>query len=112
MAGDRRRGGHARADEVCATTLALSALEVAIAGRCAPLARPQDVGVHPQTHRAARSAPFEAGVREDLIEALLLGLEFDRDAARHHETTEPLGDAATADDLGRDPQVFDAGVRA
>ena len=41
---------------------ALPALEVAIRGRGAALARLEPVGVHAEAHRAARLAPLEAGV--------------------------------------------------
>ena len=61
VAGDGRGGGHLRADQVRAAALALAALEVAVGGRGAALARLQDVGVHPQAHRAAGLAPLEAG---------------------------------------------------
>ena len=36
----------------------------------------QDVGVHAQAHRAAGAAPLEAGLAEDPVEALALGLRF------------------------------------
>src|SRR3954471_5205248 len=52
----------------------LAALEVAVRGRGAALARLEPVGVHGQAHRAALDAPFEAGLEEDLVETLLLGL--------------------------------------
>src|SRR5581483_10187252 len=57
VAGDRRRRGHGRADEVRAAALALAALEVAVRGGGAALPRLQHVRVHAQAHRAARLAP-------------------------------------------------------
>ena len=74
MALDRGRGRHLRGDEVGAPAAALTALEVAVGGRGAALARLEDVRVHAQAHRAARGAPVEARGAEDLVEALALGL--------------------------------------
>ena len=65
VAVERRGGRHLRADEVRAAAAALAALEVAVRGRGAALARREDVGVHPEAHRAAREAPLEARVEED-----------------------------------------------
>ena len=47
-------------------------------------ARPgcEDVGVHAQAHRAAGHAPVEAGLAEDAVEALGLGLRLDLLGAR------------------------------
>src|SRR3990172_9060864 len=53
MAGDRRGGGHLRADEVRAAPGALPPLEVAVAGAGAALAGQQDVRVHSQPHPPA-----------------------------------------------------------
>src|SRR5262249_9387475 len=61
VALDGGRGGHLRADEVGAPAAPLAALEVAVRGRGAALAGLEDVGVHAQAHRAARTAPVEAG---------------------------------------------------
>src|SRR4051794_38524487 len=72
--GDRRRGGHLRRHEVRAPAAALAALEVAVRGRRAAFARREDVGVHPEAHRAAGGAPVEARGAEHLVEALALGL--------------------------------------
>ena len=54
----------AGAHQVGAAAGALAALEVAVRGRGATLARRQPVGVHGQAHGAARLAPFEAGLDE------------------------------------------------
>src|SRR5882672_1969671 len=55
-----------------ASAAALPALEVAVAGRGAAFAGLQNVGVHPQTHRAASLAPLKAGASKDLVESLRL----------------------------------------
>src|SRR3954452_13336027 len=52
---DGGRGGHLGRDEVRAPSAALAALEVAVRGRSAALAGRQDVGVHPEAHRAPRA---------------------------------------------------------
>src|SRR3954454_22295213 len=74
--------GHLGRDEVGAPATALAALEVAVGGGGAALARRQDVRVHAQAHGAARAAPVEAGRPEDLVEALALGLQADLLGAR------------------------------
>ena len=43
------------------------------------------VGVHRKAHRAARLAPFEAGIDEDAVEPLGLGLALDQSRARHDQ---------------------------
>src|SRR3954447_4660175 len=71
---DRGRGRHLRRHEVRAPAPPLTALEVAVRGGCAALARGQRVGVHAEAHRAAGGAPVEPGRAEHLVEALGLGL--------------------------------------
>src|SRR3989304_1966093 len=51
---DRRSGDHLGAGQVCAPSLSLPPLEVAVGRGGAALARLEDVRVHPQAHRAAR----------------------------------------------------------
>src|SRR6476646_6358783 len=74
MSGDGRRCRHRRRHQVCTSLVALPALEVAVGGRGAALARRQLVGVHGKAHRAAGLAPVEAGGLENLVEAFGLGL--------------------------------------
>src|SRR5437867_3228033 len=74
MALHRGRRRHRGAHQMRATAGTLAAFEVAVARRCAALARLQPVGVHRQAHRATGLAPFEAGGAEHLIEPLALGL--------------------------------------
>ena len=78
MAGNRRGGGHGRRYQVGAALVALAALEIAVRGRGAALARIELVGIHRKAHRAAGLAPFEAGFDEDLVEAFGFGLLFDQ----------------------------------
>ena len=73
VAGDRRRRGELRADQVRAAAASLPALEVAVRGRGAALAVREHVGIHAEAHRAAGAAPLEAGVEEDPVEPFLLG---------------------------------------
>src|SRR5512146_2606321 len=79
--GGRR---HRPADQVRAHAAALAADEVAIRGRGDALARRAGVAVDADAHRAARLAPVEAGLAEDLVEALRLGLLLDEPGARDH----------------------------
>src|SRR5439155_6811341 len=69
--------GHLRRDEMRTAPAPLATLEVAVRRRGAALAGLKDVGVYAQAHRAARHAPVEAGVAEDAIQALGLGLFLD-----------------------------------
>src|SRR6185295_6262662 len=94
MSFDSRRRSHHRTDEVRASASALTALEVAIAGRRATLARLQDVGIHSQTHRASRFAPLKSRFMKNLIEALAfrraLHLLRTRDDHRAHRRVDPV----------------------
>src|SRR3712207_8224999 len=83
VAGDGGGGGHLRADEVGAAALALAALEVAVGGGGAALARLEDVRVHAEAHRAAGLPPLEARLAEDAVQPLLLRLELDQRRAGH-----------------------------
>src|SRR5216684_8682335 len=74
MPGDGRRRRHRRRHQMGAALESLTALEIAVRGGGAALFRRQLVGVHRQTHRAARLAPFEACLYEDLVEAFGFGL--------------------------------------
>ena len=99
-------------DEVRAPAAALAALEVAVRGRGAALAGLEDVGVHPQAHRAARGAPVEAGGAEDVVEPLGLGLRGHGLGARDDHRVDVGGDLAALDERGGGAQVADPRVRA
>src|SRR2546421_3474591 len=73
VSGNGSRSGHHGADEMSASTAALAAFKVSVAGGSTAFAGLQDVGIHAQAHRAARFAPFESGFLENSIEAFLLG---------------------------------------
>src|SRR5437773_8596447 len=90
----------------------LPAFEVAVRRRRAALAGSEDVRIHAEAHRAAGVAPLEAGVAEEAVEALALGLRLHEHRARHDERADAGPYLATADDLARDAQVLDARVRA
>src|SRR5918998_1746083 len=108
--GRRRRDDGAH--EVGSAALALTSFEVAVGGRGATLARLQDVRVHAEAHRAPGVAPLEASLREDLVEALLLGLLLDAHGAGDYEGADALFDPVALEDAGGRPQVLDAGVGA
>src|SRR3974390_2469373 len=74
VARDCRRSRHRRRHEVRAALEALATLEIAVRGRGAPLLRLQLVRIHRKAHRAARLAPFETGLDEDLVEPFRFGL--------------------------------------
>src|SRR5918997_4395573 len=104
---DRRRGGHLGRDEVGAAAAALAALEVAVRGRGAALARRQDVRVHAQAHRAAGAAPVEARGAEDLVEPLGLGLGADLLRAGDDHRLDRRRDPAALDHVRGGAQVAD-----
>src|SRR3954462_9042724 len=95
-----------------APAAALAALEVAVRGRRAALARGEDVRVHAEAHRAAGGAPVKAGGAEDLVEALLLRLRAHLLGAGDDHRVDRARHLAALDHLGRGAQVADAGVGA
>src|SRR5215210_1642923 len=105
-----RRRCHYGADEVRPAALALAPLEVAVAGRGAPLTRLQYVGVHAQAHRAPRVAPVEAGLGEDIGESFFLGLLLDAHRTRDDHGPDSFLDLVALEDAGGGAQVLDAGV--
>ena len=88
------------------------AFEIAVRGRGAALARLELVGVHREAHRAARLAPFEAGLDEDLVEPFLLGLVLHQARARHDQRVDAGRDLAALGDRGGGAQILDAAVGA
>jgi len=70
MTGNRSRCRHCRRHQVRAALVTLTPFKIAVRSRCAALARLQLVGVHRKAHRAARLAPLEARILEDLVEPL------------------------------------------
>src|SRR5690606_29777219 len=74
VAGNRCRCCHGRRHQMGAALEALTAFEVAVRGRRAALIRLKAVVVHGKAHGAARLAPVKAGLDEDLVETLGLGL--------------------------------------
>ena len=85
MAGNCRSGGHRRADQVGASTAALTTFKVTVTGGGTTFARIQAVIVHGQTHGAARQAPLEACFDKDLIQAFGFRLRFYRTRAWHNQ---------------------------
>ncbi|MPL60950.1 hypothetical protein SDC9_06515 [bioreactor metagenome] len=112
MAGDRRRRRHRRRDEVGAAVAALTALEVAVRGRGAALARAQLVRVHREAHRAAGKPPLKARVDEDLCKAFLFRLQPDETRAGHDHGAHAVLDLLALHDLRRGAQVLDPAVGA
>src|SRR5262245_33319321 len=67
-AGDGGGRGHGRAHEMCAGTLPLAPLEVAIGRGGHALALTRGVAVDAHAHGTARIAPLEAGRGEDRMQ--------------------------------------------
>src|SRR4051812_9916110 len=112
MPGDRGSRRHGWRDEVGAALESLTALEITVRGRSAALFRRELVGVHRKTHRAARFAPFEAGLDEDLVEAFGFRLLLHNARARHDHRIDVTLDGLAFGDLGRGAQILDAAVGA
>ena len=74
MSVNRRRGGHRRADQVGSAATTLATLEITVRCGRAMLAIAQLVGVHRQTHGAARLTPLQARFNKYLVQPLLFGL--------------------------------------
>jgi aromatic-L-amino-acid decarboxylase len=105
----RRHGGR---HEMRAALEALAALEVAVRGRGAALARLQLVGVHGKAHRAARLAPVEAGGLEDLVEAFGLGLLLHEAGARHDHGIDAGATFLPSTTFRGGAQILDAAIGA
>ena len=95
-----------------AAAAALAALEIAVAGRGAALARLQLVGVHRQTHRAACQTPLEPRVEENLRQPFRFGLRPHQTRARHHHRAQALLDLVALQDGGGGAQILDPAVGA
>src|SRR6478609_8671346 len=71
-AADGGGGGDRYGHQVGSTALALPALEVAVGRGRAALLGSELVGVHPEAHRAPRTAPLGPGLLEHDVEPFLL----------------------------------------
>src|SRR3954470_21450386 len=84
--------------------------EIAVGGGGAALAGRDDVAVHADAHRAAAFAPREPRLREDLVEAFLLGLMlYLRRPGRHQPGHFRL---AAREHRGRRAKILDARIWA
>src|SRR5690348_8440768 len=95
-----------------APAITLPAFEVAIGRRGTTLARRELVGIHRQAHGAARLAPFEASRREDLVQALGLGLLLHETRAWNDHRADVRIHGLSLDDTRHLAQVLDARVGA
>src|SRR5687768_8728313 len=76
LAADGRGGCGRRARQQRASTRALTAFKIAIAGAHRVLAAPRGIAIHADAHRASRFTPLGAGVGKNLVEAASLGFAF------------------------------------
>src|SRR5881397_1808113 len=111
-ADDGRRRRDRRRHQMRPPAGALTALEVPVRRRGAALARTQDVGIHPQAHRAARGAPLEPRLAEHAIEALALRVLLHPHRAGDDERADPRADAPPLKHDRRRAQVLEPRVRA
>src|SRR5205085_6913122 len=109
---DRGCRSHHRADEMRASATTLPPFEVSITRRRATLTRLQDVGVHPQTHRTSRFAPFKSRLVKDAVESFTLRrlLHLLRSWYNHraHRRVDPI----TLHHTRRRTQIFNTRIRA
>ncbi len=92
--------------------LALPALEVAVGGRRAALARRELIRVHAKAHRAARLTPLGARVEEDLVQSLFLSLPAHPHRTGDDQHPYSRSDVLAPDHVRRGAQVLDAPVGA
>src|SRR5688572_33309371 len=91
----------------------LATLEVAVRCGGAALSGFEPVRVHAQAHRAARLAPFEAGLAEHAVEPLAFGLALHHPRSRHHQRKlDVRRDAPSLHHRGCRAQILDARVGA
>ena len=96
-----------------ACALPLPPFKIAVGGGSAALARRDAVGVHRQTHRAARPAPFKTGGGENAVEAFGFRLRLDQPGTGHDQRRFNIRrHLAPLQDAGGDAQIFDARVGA
>src|SRR5262245_3507597 len=112
LAGNRRRGGHGRRDEVRAPAETLASLEVAVRGRGAALARLELVRVHGEAHGATGLTPFEAGLDEYLVEPLGFGGLLHEAGAGHDHRVDVRAHSLAVGHARGFPQVLDAPIGA
>ena len=113
MAGDRGRRGHRRADEVRPPARALAALEVAVRGRRAALARPRACRGSSRGTSSSRRSPLEAGPLEDARRGLPPRPGASRRRARHdHRAHARVRPSCPPTIRGGGAQVLDPRVRA
>src|SRR5581483_6299448 len=106
FAAQRGGGDHRRAHQQCPAARApLPADEVADGRRRADLAPLQPVGIHRETHRAARLAPLEAGGGEDFVQPFFFRQRLDLGRPGHDERADTRCDSFPLRDLRRRAEV-------
>src|SRR5215469_17705520 len=77
MSGDCGCRGHNRTNQMRPAVAALSAFKIAVRSTRATFMRRQHIGVHSNAHAAARVAPLEPCIGENLVESFLFRLHLD-----------------------------------
>src|SRR5690554_455839 len=104
---------HGRAHEMSTAAVALTSLEIAVRGGSTTFARLETIGIHRETHRASRLAPFEPGLLEYPVQAFLFSLAFHQSRSRNDQSLLDGARELTAfDHFGGGAQIFDAGIGA
>mmetsp|Transcript_7321 Transcript_7321/g.15145 ORF Transcript_7321/g.15145 Transcript_7321/m.15145 type:complete len:450 (+) Transcript_7321:1617-2966(+) len=90
----------------------LASLKIAVGGGSTALSGLELVVVHGQTHAASGLAPVKAGLDQNLVETLFLGLFLDQTGSGNNIGVNSLGDLAAGGNGGSLAHVLDAAVRA
>src|SRR5438309_972247 len=70
VTGNSGSGSHGRADQVGASTTALTAFKITVAGRSAALTLGELIAIHSNTHAAPCLAPLETSISENVGQSL------------------------------------------
>ena len=112
MPRNRRRRRHHRTHQVRPPSAPLPPFKIPVAGRSAPLPRLQNVGIHPQTHRASRFAPLESRIQENPVQPFLLRRPLHRLRSRHHHRAHLRAHMMSPRHPRRRPQILNPRIRA
>src|ERR1044072_9308929 len=101
MSLNSSRRSHHRTNEMRAPAATLSSFKVSIARRCTAFTGFENIGVHPETHRASGLAPFKTSFVENAIETFALRGLLHVLRTRHNHRTHRRVDTVTFHDARR-----------
>src|ERR1043165_3533837 len=109
---DRRCRRHHRTDKVCAPPASLSSFKVSVTRRSTALARLQNIGIHPETHRTSRLAPLKPSFIENAIQSFTLRGFLDLLRTGHNHGTHRRTHPVSLHNPSRRSQILDTRIRA